>query len=82
MTSKPQQAYNITHHKTFTLQQTLKDIKTRDFSNSIVIIDTTTNNAKDDHEDKTSPHHTHNTLRNIILTLQHKNVHNKNIIIL
>ena len=82
MTSKPQQAYNITLHKTFTLQRTLKDIKTRDFSNSIIIIDTTTNNAKYDHEDKTSPHHTHNTLRNIIVTLQHKNVHNKNIIIL
>ena len=82
MTSKPQQKYNITFHKTFTLQRTLRDIKMRDLSNSIIIIDTTTNNAKYDHEDQTSPHHTHNTLRNIILTLQHKNINNKNIIIL
>ena len=82
MTNKPKQTYNITLHKTFTLQRTLKDIKTRNLKDSVIIIDTTTNNAKYDHEDQTSPHHTHNTLRNIILTLQQKHVNNKNIIIL
>ena len=82
MTSKPKQTYNITFHKTFTLQRTLTDIKTRDLKDSIIIIDTTTNNAKYDHNDNFSPHRTHNTLRNIILTLQNKHIDNKNIIIL
>ena len=83
MTSKPRQNFNIILHKTFTLQRTLNDIKQRNLSNSIIIIDTTTNNAKHDNEDQSPPHETHNTLRNIIITLQHKhNIANKNIIIL
>ena len=84
MTSTPRQTYNITLHKTFTLQRTLKDIHTRDLSNSIIIIDTTTNNAKYDQQDQTTSHTTATeTLRRIILTLQQKhNISNKNIIIL
>ena len=82
-TNTPRQTYNIILHKTFTLQRTLNDIRKRNLSNSIVIIDTTTNNAKYDIEDQSPPHKTHETLRNIILTLQHKhNIINKNIIVL
>ena len=83
MTNKPRQAYNIILHKTFTLQQTLNDIKKRNLTNSIVIIDTTTNNAKYDNEDQTSPQRTHEMLCNILHTLQHQHkLINKDIIML
>ena len=81
--NKPQQQFNITHHLTFTLQRTLRDIQQRDLTNSIVIIDVTTNNAKRDHENHSSPQNTHNTLRQIIVTLQQKHkLNNNNIIIM
>ena len=66
--NKQKTHYNITKHATFTLQRTLNEIQQHDLTNSIVIIDTTTNNAKHDRQNHTSPTKTHKLLEQIIHT--------------
>ena len=53
---------------TFTLQRTLNEIQKRDLTNSIVIIDTTTNNAKHDRQNNKTSTNTHKLLQQIINT--------------
>ena len=57
---------------TFTLDRTLQDIQRRDHTDTIIIIDTTTNNAKRDNLTNATSRRTHELQRKIISTYQQK----------